>query len=288
MLNTAFLTTREVRQLVRADATSDDAGMRSFRLIGTPALEDLDPFLLLDEFRSDVRGEHVAGFPDHPHRGFEIVTYMLAGSMEHRDHTGNHGVLEAGGVQWMTAGRGVIRSEKPIQDRGHLWGVQLWVNLPSSEKLCEPRSRDVASDAIPELTLGRSGKIRVIAGDFQGMQGAVRDISIEPLFLDVKLAPAVDQLIEIPSGHNACLYVLDGSVQVVGAGRTTQVLRGKLSVLSQEGPLLLRSTAHGARLLVLAGRALHEPVARYGPFVMNTREQVQRAVEELRSGRFLG
>jgi redox-sensitive bicupin YhaK (pirin superfamily) len=285
MLNTAFLTTREVTQLVRADATSDDAGMRTFRLIGSPALEDLDPFLLLDEFRSDARGDYVAGFPDHPHRGFEIVTYMLTGSMEHRDHAGNHGVLEAGGLQWMTAGRGVIRSEKP---HGRVCGVQLWVNLPSSEKLCEPRYRDFASDAIPELTLGRSGKVRVIAGDFQGMQGVARDIAIEPLFLDVTLAPAVDQLIEIPSGHNGCIYVLDGSVQVVGAGRTSQVPRGKLGVLSQDGPLLLRSTAHGARLLVLAGRALREPVARYGPFVMNTREQVQRAVEDLRSGRFLG
>lgn len=279
---------REVTQLVRGQTTSENAGVRLSRAIGTPALEDLDPFLLFDEFRSDETADYVAGLPDHPHRGFETVTYMLAGSMEHRDRVGNHGVLETGGVQWMTAGRGIIRSEKPLQDRGQLWGVQLWVNLPASQKLCAPRCQDIASDAIPQLKVGRSSKVRVIAGEFQGISGAVRGIAIEPLYLDVTLAPAVDQLIQIPSGHNACLYVLDGTVQVIGTGRMTQVSRGKLAVLSQEGPLLIRSAALGARLLVLAGRALREPVARYGPFVMNTREQVQRAVEDLRSGRFLG
>jgi redox-sensitive bicupin YhaK (pirin superfamily) len=288
MLNTALLTTREITQLVRGQATSDGAGVRSSRAIGTPALEDVDPFLLLEEFRSEESADYVAGFPDHPHRGFETVTYMLAGSMEHRDHVGNHGVLETGGVQWMTAGRGVIRSEVPRQDRGQLWGVQLWVNLPASEKLCEPRYQDIPADAIPQVSLGRYGKVRVIAGEFQGAQGAARGIAIEPLYLDVTLAPESDQLIEIPSGHNACLYVLDGTVQVIGAGRMTQVSRGKLGVLSHEGPLLIRSAALGARLLVIAGRALKEPVARYGPFVMNTREQVQRAVEDLRCGRFLG
>jgi redox-sensitive bicupin YhaK (pirin superfamily) len=288
MLNNALLTTREVTQLVRGQATSDGAGVRSSRVIGTPALEDLDPFLLLDEFRSDDSADYVAGFPDHPHRGFETVTYMLAGSMEHRDHVGNHGVLETGGVQWMTAGRGVIRSEVPRQDRGQLWGVQLWVNLPASEKLCEPRYQDIASASIPQVSLGRYGKVRVIAGEFEGVRGATNGIAIEPLYLDVTLAGAADQLIEIPSGHNACLYVLDGAVHVIGAGRMTQVSRGKLGVLSHDGPLLMRSAALGARLLVIAGRALKEPVARYGPFVMNTREQVQRAVEDLRSGRFLG
>jgi redox-sensitive bicupin YhaK (pirin superfamily) len=289
MLNNALLTTREVTQLVRGQATSDGAGVRLSRVIGTPALEDLDPFLLFDEFRSDASADYVAGFPDHPHRGFETVTYMLAGSLEHRDHVGNHGVLESGSVQWMTAGRGIIHSEMPRQQSGLLWGFQLWVNLPASEKLCAPRYQDITSDAIPELALGRSsGKIRVIAGDFQGMQGAVRGIAIDPLYLDVTLAPQVDQLIEVPSGHSGCIYVLDGAVQVIAAGRTSLVSRGKLGVLSQEGPLFLRSAALGARLLVIAGRPLKEPVARYGPFVMNTREQVQRAVEDLRSGRFLG
>lgn len=281
------MTTREVTQLVRGQATADGAGVRISRVIGTPALEDLDPFLLLDEFRSDASVDYVAGFPDHPHRGFETVTYMLAGSMEHRDHVGNHGVLESGSVQWMTAGRGIIHSEMPRQDRGLMWGFQLWVNLPAREKLCAPRYQDIASDAIPELTLGRSGKVRVIAGDFQGVQGAVRGIAVEPLYLDMTLAPDIDQLVEIQSGHNACLYVLDGGVQVIGAGRMTLVSRGKLGVLSDDGPLLLRSSAVGVRVLVIAGRPLREPVARYGPFVMNTREQVQQAVEDLRSGRFL-
>jgi quercetin 2,3-dioxygenase len=287
MLNHAFRTTRELTQLVRGQATADGAGVRLSRVIGTPALEDLDPFLLLDEFRSDSTADYVAGFPDHPHRGFETVTYMLAGSMEHRDHVGNHGVLQSGGVQWMTAGRGIIHSEMPRQESGLLWGFQLWVNLPATDKLCAPRYQDIASSEIPELVLGRYGKVRVIAGDFDGVQGAVRGIAVEPLYLDLTLAPEVDQRIEIPSGHSACLYVLDGQVQVVGAGRTSQVARGKLGVLSGDGPLLLRSSPLGVRVLVLAGRPLREPVARYGPFVMNTREQVQRAVEDLRSGRFL-
>jgi quercetin 2,3-dioxygenase len=288
MLNNALLTTREVTQLVRGQAASDEAGVRVSRVIGTPALEDLDPFLLLEEFRSDASADHVAGFPDHPHRGFEAVTYMLAGSMEHRDHVGNQGLLESGGVQWMTAGRGIIRSETPRHHSGVLWGFQLWVNLPASEKLCAPRSQDISADAIPELTVGSSAKIRVIAGSCQGLAGAVNGISVDPLYLDVTLAREVDQFIEIPNGHNACVYVLDGHVNILGAGRRTQVNRGKLAVLSQEGPLLLRSAAHGSRLLVIAARPLNEPVARYGPFVMNTREQVQRAVEDLRSGRFLG
>jgi quercetin 2,3-dioxygenase len=288
MLNHALLTTREITQVVRGQDTSDGAGVRVSRAIGTPALEDLDPFLLLDEFRSDAGADHVAGFPDHPHRGFETVTYMLAGSMEHRDHVGNHGVLESGCVQWMTAGRGVIRSETPRHTTGQLWGFQLWVNLPASEKLCTPRCQDITADAIPELTVGRSAKIRVIAGNCQGLTGAVRGIAVDPLYLDVTLAPEVDQFIEIPNGHNACLYVLEGHLQVLGAGRRMQVTRGKLAVLSKDGPLLLRSAAVGTRVLVIAARPLNEPVARYGPFVMNTREQVQRAVEDLRSGRFLG
>jgi redox-sensitive bicupin YhaK (pirin superfamily) len=160
--------------------------------------------------------------------------------------------------------------------------------LPSSEKLCEPRYQDLQGEAIPQLTVGRSAKIRVIAGSCQGVTGAVRGISVDPLFLDVKLAPEVDQVVEIPNGHSACLYVLEGQVQVLGAGRRTQVNRGKLAVLSADGHLLFRSAGLGARLLVIAARPLKEPVARYGPFVMNTREQVQRAVEDLRSGRFLG
>jgi redox-sensitive bicupin YhaK (pirin superfamily) len=288
MLSDALLTTREVTQLLRGQAMSDGAGVRLSRAIGTPALEDLDPFLLLDEFRSDTAAEYVAGFPDHPHRGLETVTYMLAGSMEHRDHVGNHGVLESGGVQWMTAGRGIIHSEMPHQESGPLWGFQLWVNLPASDKLCPPRYQDFAASAIPELALDHNSKVRVIAGECHGVMGAVRGSAVDPLYLDLILGSAVDQRIELTRGHNACIYVYDGQVQVVGKTRTAQVGRGKLAVLGSEGALHVRSSMLGARLLVLAGRPLREPVARYGPFVMNTREELQRAVEELRSGRFLG
>lgn len=287
MLSPTLPTTRDVTQLVRGQPTSDGAGVRLFRMIGTPTLEDLDPFLLMDEFRSDASSDYVAGFPDHPHRGFETVTYMLAGAMEHRDHVGNHGVLESGGVQWMTAGRGIIHSEMPRQDSGLLWGFQLWVNLPANEKLCAPRYRDIAPSDIPEAVFGEN-KIRVIAGEFEGLRGAVDGIAVDPLYLDVMLAPHVDQLIQIPSGHNACVYGLDGQLQVMGQNRTTPIGHGKLGVLSHEGPLRIRSSSLGARVLVIAGRPLREPVARYGPFVMNTREQVQRAVEDLRTGRFLG
>ncbi|HKP60116.1 MAG TPA: pirin family protein [Polyangiales bacterium] len=288
MLSDALLTTREVTQLVRGQALSDAAGVRLSRVIGTPTLEDLDPFLLLDEFRTDAGSDYVAGFPDHPHRGLETVTYMLAGSMEHRDHVGNHGLLESGSVQWMTAGRGIIHSEMPHQDSGSLWGFQLWVNLPASDKLCPPRYQDIGAREIPELALDQLSKVRVIAGECQGVVGAVRDSAVDPLYLDLILGSAADQRIELPLGHNACIYVYDGQVQVVGSSRATQVSRGKLAVLSSEGALHIRSSVLGARLLVLAGRPLREPVARYGPFVMNTREEVQRAVEELRSGRFLG
>ncbi len=257
------------------------------RVIGTPTLEDLDPFLLFDEFRSDASADYVAGFPDHPHRGFETVTYMMSGTMEHRDHVGNHGVLESGSVQWMTAGRGIIHSEMPRQNSGLMWGFQLWVNLPASEKLCAPRYRDIAPDAIPERAF-KGGRVRVIAGEFEGVRGAVEGISVEPLYLDVALGPQVEHRIQIPRGHNACIYVFDGHVQVLGSTRATQVSRGKLGVLGGEGELYVRSSPLGSRMLVLAGRPLREPVARYGPFVMNTRAELQQAVEDLRSGRFLG
>ena len=273
---------------MRGQATSDGAGFRLSRVIGTPALEDLDPFLLLDEFRSDAAADNALGFPDHPHRGFETVTYMLSGTLEHRDHIGNHGLLESGGVQWMTAGRGIIHSEMPQKDSGQLWGVQLWVNLPASDKLCAPRSQDIAASEIPEVAWESMSKARVIAGTCQGVQGPVRGTAVEPLFLDVTLGPSADQRIELPEGHNACLYVYDNQIQVIGSRRATAVGRGKLAVLSGEGPLQIRSSMLGARLLVLAAKPLREPVARYGPFVMNTREELRRAVEELRSGRFLG
>jgi redox-sensitive bicupin YhaK (pirin superfamily) len=282
------LTARDVVQLVRGQATSDGAGVRLSRVIGTPALEDLDPFLLFDEFRSDDHADYVAGFPDHPHRGFETVTYVMGGTLEHRDHLGNSGVLPTGSVQWMTAGRGIIHSEMPRQDSGMLWGFQLWVNLPARDKLCAPRYQDISAESIPEVALPHGGKIRVIAGECEGEHGPVAGTAVDPLFLDVTLGSDVERFIEIPAGHSACVYVFDGHLHVIGSERLTQVARGKLAVLNGEGVLHVRSSQIGARFLVLAGQPLREPVARYGPFVMNTREELKRAVEELRTGRFLG
>jgi redox-sensitive bicupin YhaK (pirin superfamily) len=278
-------------RVVRGHATSDGGGVRLTRVIGTHELDNLDPFLLLDEFRSESSADYIAGFPDHPHRGFETVTYMLAGSMEHRDHLGNRGILESGSVQWMTAGRGIVHSEMPRQEHGLMWGLQLWVNLKASDKLCEPRYQDIPRDAIPEVELPNvTGKVRVIAGKSLGVSGPVSGISVDPLYLDVALSPYSLEEFDIPEGHNACVYVFEGSARFGDVDdQSKKVLsRHDLGVLSQSGSKLrIQAASLGVRFLLLAARPLNEPVARYGPFVMNTREQVLQAVDDFRTGRFL-
>jgi redox-sensitive bicupin YhaK (pirin superfamily) len=278
---------RSLARVVRGHATSDGAGVRLTRVIGTHELDHLDPFLLLDEFKSDSSADYSAGFPDHPHRGFETVTYMLAGKMEHRDQLGHRGVLESGSVQWMTAGRGIIHSEMPRQERGLMWGFQLWVNLPADEKLCEPLYRDIPKDAIPEVALADAmGVVRVIAGDFRGTAGAITGLTIQPLYLDVTLARHSDEELAVPEGHNACVYVFDGAARF---GDSSKLLgRHDLGVLGPGARLRVQANGQGVRFLLLGGRPLNEPIARYGPFVMNTREQLQRAIDDYRSGRLLG
>ena len=282
---------RTLTRSIRGHPTSDGSGVRLTRVIGTRELDNLDPFLLLDEFKSESNADYVVGFPDHPHRGFETVTYMVAGSMEHRDHVGNHGVLESGSVQWMTAGRGIVHSEMPHQEHGLMWGFQLWVNLKASEKLCVPRYQNIPSDAIPEVELPNfSGKVRVIAGRYLGMTGPVSGISVDPLYFDIALSPYTLEEFAIPEGHNACVYVFDGGARFGDVDdQTKRVLsRHDLGVLSETGNLLrIQAASLGVRFLLLAARPLHEPVARYGPFVMNTREQVLKAVDDFRTGRFL-
>ena len=278
--------TRKAVQIVRAQEATEGAGVRIRRSLGTYALDYHDPFLLLDEFKSEEGADYVAGFPDHPHRGFETVTYMLAGSMRHEDHKGNRGELGPGSVQWMTAGRGIIHSEMPLQEQGLMWGFQLWVNLPARSKMTEPRYQDIPASAIPEVTAEGGVVIRVIAGEAQGSRGPVEGIATSPLYLDV-LAPAGRAYEHAtPPEHNALVYVFEGAGEVGGE----RLEAGELAVLSRDGEEAVRLTASDRpmRALLLAAKPLGEPLARYGPFVMNTRAEIEQAFEDYRRGTFLG
>jgi quercetin 2,3-dioxygenase len=274
---------RGVERLVRGERASDGAGVRLTRIIGTRALPDLDPFLLLDEFRSDDAHDYVAGFPDHPHRGFETVTYMLAGRMRHAGNKGNSGLLSAGSVQWMTAGRGIVHSEMPEQENGLLWGFQLWVNLPARDKMTEPRYRDVGPGSIPQVEVGGGVRVKVIAGRVGEAKGPIEAIATEPIYLDVALPAGAAFGHSLPRNHTAFVFVYDGAVRI-GAG-TQAIARGELAVLG-EGERVELSAAEGTRLILVAGRPLKEPIARYGPFVMNTAEEIRQAIDDLQSGRF--
>ena len=283
------MSARTVTQLITAQPTSDGAGVRLFRTIGSQALDSVDPFLLLDEFKSEQKTDYIAGFPDHPHRGFETVTYMLAGSMRHKDHKGNEGNLVAGSVQWMTAGRGIIHSEMPEQDNGLMWGFQLWVNLPAAEKMTAPRYQDIPPESVPETTLANGTNIRVIAGESAGLRGAVRGIVTAPLYLDVSIPSRTTCTLPVQPGHAALCYVFVGRGRfgVTGTNLGQLVAAQQLAVLSDGEELTVRAEEDAVRFLLLAGRPLREPIARYGPFVMNTREEIAQAFEDFRKGTFL-
>ena len=283
------MTPRGVVRVVTGQPTSDGAGVRLTRVIGTPALDHLDPFLLLDEFKSDKPDDYVAGFPDHPHRGFETVTYMLAGSMRHRDHVGHEGELVAGSVQWMTAGRGIIHSEMPRQKDGLLWGFQLWVNLPARDKLAAPRYQDIAPARIPEVALADRVRARVVAGTAAGVRGPVDGIVTRPLYLDVRMDPHARGSIDVGTGHSAFAYVYAGRVAFGSVSDGAHdVGAGQLAVLSDGDRLTAETGDTAARFLLLAATPLGEPIARYGPFVMNTRAEIRQAAEDYRRGRLLG
>jgi redox-sensitive bicupin YhaK (pirin superfamily) len=282
---TQTMTTRPVARIVTAQEASEGAGVRIRRSIGTGELDHLDPFLLLDEFKSDRAADYLAGFPDHPHRGFETVTYMLAGSMEHRDHKGNHGNLVAGSVQWMTAGRGIIHSEMPKQDHGLMWGFQLWVNLPARDKMQPPRYQDIAPERIPEVDAGGGVRVRVVAGERDGVKGPVSGVATQPLYLDVRLPAGASFEQLLPASHNAFAYVYEGEAELDDPRRP--VAAGRLAVLGEGERFVARAGADGARLLLVAAAPLREPVARYGPFVMNTRDELQQAFRDFQTGRLL-
>jgi hypothetical protein len=271
---------RSVTRTITAMPTSDGAGVRLKRSIGSPLLDHLDPFLLLDNIESDTADDYIAGFPEHPHRGFETVTYMVEGRMRHRDSTGGEGLLESGSAQWMTAGRGVIHSEMPEQEEGRLHGFQLWVNLPAARKMIAPRYQDIPPQDIPEVALAGGGKVRVVAGEACGMTGPISGIDSAPLFLDVALGEGEKTTLDVPAGHNAFAYVFAGMAIVA----ETAVPADTLAVLGDGDSI---DVSGKARLLLLAARPIGEPIARHGPFVMNTREELMQAFDELRAGTFL-
>ncbi|HVI26404.1 MAG TPA: pirin family protein [Xanthomonadaceae bacterium] len=275
-----------VIRTVRGMPTSDGAGVRLTRVIGTPQLDALDPFLMLDEFGTDRAEDYIAGFPDHPHRGFETVTYMLDGRMRHRDNHGNEGLLVPGSVQWMTAGRGLVHSEMPEQQEGRMRGFQLWVNLPARDKMGEPRYQEFAPDRIPVVVPAAGVEVKVIAGEVDGIRGPIAQPATDPLYLDIGLAAGASWEYLLPDGHNAFAYVFEGAA-TVGEGDGARPLETHtLGVLGGGGQFTVRAGDAGARLLLVAGRPLREPVARHGPFVMNTREELMQAFVDFQEGRF--
>ena len=274
---------RTITRRIRGTDTADGAGVKLKRIIGQPGLDMLDPFLLLDEFRSDDAGDYIAGFPEHPHRGFETVTYMLAGRMQHGDNHGNRGDLTPGSVQWMTAGRGILHSEMPQQENGLMWGFQLWVNLPASDKMTAPRYQDIGPERIPVVHPAEGVEVKVIAGELAGAVGPVQGVATAPVYLDIRLQPSATLEVALPAGHHAFAYVFDGESALVGG---EPLRRSELGVLSEGERVLLAGGAQAARLLLVAGRPLKESVARYGPFVMNTPQQIQEAFADFRAGRF--
>ncbi len=275
---------RSIDRLIEGRATSDGAGVKLTRVLTGTLQRRLDPFLMLDAFGSDNPDDYIAGFPDHPHRGFETVTYMLAGRMRHRDSAGHEGLLGDGGVQWMVAGRGVIHSEIPEQEDGVMEGFQLWLNLPAQNKMAEPWYKDFPSAAIPEYVTDENVTVRVIAGTSNGVTGAVTREITEPLYLDIHLPAGADFSTALPATHNAFIYVYRGAVDVGGV----QVDAQRMGVLSNtpgsDGVTLSSTTA--SRLILVAGKPLREPIVQYGPFVMNTQEEIHQALNDFNSGRF--
>ena len=275
---------RTVERLVRGQPTSDGDGVKLTRVLTQPLQRRLDPFLMLDAFGSDAASDYIGGFPTHPHRGFETVTYMLAGRMRHQDSVGNVGLLEPGSLQWMTAGRGILHSEMPEQEEGRMAGFQLWVNLAAKDKLTAPHYRDVPPAEVPVVVLNGGVTVRVLAGQSHGVTGAVTRPTTEPLYLDVTVPPGTAFEQPIPVGHNAFLYVFDGAVEVMG----TRVEADRMAILANDdgadGVRLMSAASAPARVLVVAGRPLNEPIVQYGPFVMNTQAEIQQAFEDYQRG----
>ncbi len=274
---------RAVERVVAGQPTSDGAGVKLTRVLTQPLQRRLDPFLMLDAFGTDDPKDYIAGFPNHPHRGFETVTYMIAGRMRHRDNAGHEGLLTNGSVQWMTAGRGIIHSELPEQEDGRMEGFQLWLNLPAKDKMRAPWYRDIANEEIPEFTTDQGVRVRVIAGSSHGVDGAMQREVTEPLYLDIELPAGATFEQSLPSGHNAFVYVYRGGVTIEGSDVPVQ----RMAILDNNGGDGVRFTAAApSRVLLIAGKPLNEPIAQYGPFVMNSNQEIFEAVQDYQNGRF--
>ena len=275
---------RGVERVIAGQYVMDGAGVKINRVLTNTLQRRLDPFLMLDAFGSDKAGDYIAGFPEHPHRGFETVTYMLAGRMRHRDSAGNEGLVTDGGVQWMTAGRGVIHSEMPEQNEGLMEGFQLWLNLPAKDKMMAPWYRDIPNEQVPRFTLHSGATVQVIAGASHGVAGAVQREGTEPLYLDIELPEGAVFEQALPAGHNAFIYVFRGEAGVGGKG----VPQTRMAIFdnAEGADGVVVKAAKPTRLLLIAGRPLKEAIAQYGPFVMNTQAELHQAVEDFRSGKF--
>jgi redox-sensitive bicupin YhaK (pirin superfamily) len=286
-MSTTF--TRQLERLVNGIPTQDGAGVSLTRVLTHDLQRRLDPFLMLDAFHSDQPDDYLAGFPDHPHRGFETVTYMLQGRMRHRDNAGNEGLLEPGGMQWMTAGSGLVHSELPEQEDGLMSGFQLWVNLAGRDKMIAPSYSDIPSADIPEVSPQDGVKVRVLAGEAFGTRGAVVRPTTAPQYLDLHMQAGEQLALPIPASHNAFLYVYQGQLQVGPQDQAPRLAdAGRMAILSNppgaEGVAL--QAMQDSRFLLISGAPLNEPIAQWGPFVMNTREQVEQAIDDFRAGRF--
>ncbi|TDU26666.1 hypothetical protein DFR24_3695 [Panacagrimonas perspica] len=286
--------TRTLAQVIRSVETSDGAGVKLRRSIGSQRGLYLDPFLMLDEFGTDNADDYIAGFPPHPHRGFETVTYMLDGRMQHKDHLGNVGDLGPGGVQWMTAGRGVIHSEMPLQESGRMRGFQLWLNLPAKEKMKAAWYRDIPAGEIPVVALPGGGHVKVIAGTVKAgetstsgpINSAERPLSTDPLYLDLHLPAGARFEHALPTGHTAFVYSYEGAA-IIGDGDSARALpRQAAGVLSAGDRMVIAAGAEETRVILVAGRPLNEPIVQYGPFVMNTREEIEQAIQDYQRGDF--
>ena len=275
---------RGVERVIAGQATSDGAGVKLTRVLTQNLQRRLDPFLMLDAFGTDNPGDYIGGFPDHPHRGFETVTYMLDGRMRHRDSAGNEGLLSSGGVQWMTAGRGVVHSEMPEQEAGRMEGFQLWLNLPAKDKMCAPWYRDIPAAEIPQLRTPEGVTVRLIAGRSHGVDGAMQRDATQPLYLDVELPAGASFDQALPASHNAFVYVYRGGLVIDGQA----VPRQRMAILDNapgSDGVRLQAGPEGAKAILIAGQPLNEPIAQYGPFVMNRNEEIFQAVEDYRAGR---
>ena len=295
-MNTDTARLRRLRRVIDAQRTSDGAGVTLWRSLGQGPFARLDPFLMLDEFGSDRPGDYIKGFPSHPHRGFQTVTYMLAGHMLHEDHLGNRGHLRAGDVQWMTAGRGIIHSEMPQQESGLMRGFQLWVNLPAVEKMRPAEYRDIPAAAIPVLVDAAGVRAKIVAGELSlgggRAVGPVTGMSTQPLFVDLGLPADATFSLDLPASHQSYCYVYEGAVHLPGVDAGEATLQARQGgVLAADDPaaadsrIVLRAGGAGARALLLAARPIGEPVVQYGPFVMNTREEIDQAIRDFQSGR---